>query len=392
MNSTIVSLDVRQGNRDFAAKLMYYLAFSIYSAAYILSYTTLDNYRLTSVTQYVSIVLLIAKICFQRFSYKELAVICLFLTVGLLSWVQTDDKNFLIFFAFIAAGKNISVKKLAKIILIEEIVICLIVVIFSQIGFIENIVQIRTSETGFRMRYAMGYSHPNRFGSSILAIACAYAISKFPKFQFLDVIFYLSLSLLVTIIADSRTSALTILVVMLVSAIVSKTYITRTRFIICVSMFFIFMCIFCLSIYAMFSYDGSNYLLAKMDTFLSGRFTLSHFYFERFPLKLFGYKVSSLDNLIFGYDNIVIDNAYVKLFILYGIIPGILFITLYIWLFVHALKVNTISAVLFGAFIYACVGLTEWQTMHFAMNYALIGCSALLYQNHSDTQREKAQS
>ena len=362
---------------------VYYFAFGAYALAYILSYTTLNNYQLTKFIQYASLILLFVKMLFQRFTLKSATISFVLISVGVISWIVTDDLNFLILFLFIVAGSGISIKQLASIVLVEELVIMFVVVSCSQLGLIENITQIRAGVDGDTVRYAMGYSHPNRFGSSMLAIACSFAVIQFPKFSKKDIVIYIGLALLTIAVADSRTSALMIVGVLIAAAVLSTLKTARSKKMACAIMLLVLLVLICFSLYAMCFYSASNNVLAMADNVLSGRLTLAHFYYEHFPIKVFGYVVSNLENLVSGYDNIVIDNAYAKLFILYGFVPGIIFILLYVSIFVSALKSSNITPVVFAAFIYACVGLTEWQAMHFAMNYALIGCAYLIYSNPS---------
>ena len=380
--------------KNTAYQVIYYFAFILYSSAYIISFTTLDNYHLTNSIQYLVILLLftllIIRFVSNDFSFPSFALAFCFLTIGFISWHVTNEKDLLIVFAFIVVSDQVPVKKLAKIVLTEEIIICILVISLSHFGLIENYSYIRNGTVGStRVRYAMGFSHPNRFGSSMLAIACAYAVIHFKKFRKIDILLYVLLSMMTIIIADSRTSALMILLVMFFAAFLNKRrYILSTRAI-CIGMILIYLGIVILSLYEMCFFNSRNFFMRSLDKLLSGRFMLAHFYFEKNPIRLFGYNSSLLKHYITGFDNIMIDNAYAKLLILYGIFPGIIFLCIYLLIFLHSLKSNYISAAVFAAFIYACVGLTESQALHFAMNYSLIGCAFIFNKKFSIIKKKR---
>lgn len=369
VHSSIATLDARL--------TLLYLAFILYSLSYILSYTTIKFGPGITLLQITSLALLLISILMRGFhSSHELFRTILLCAVVVLATVTTKERGVLFLGLFVVFGSDMSIKALAKIVFIEELLVILIVAVLSEFNVIETVYQARE---GFGLRSSMGFSHPNRFGSNVLALCISFAILRYPKFGLLDILIAAVLTVIVAVLSDSRTSELMIVFVPVFSGII---YVVSTKIhkpsylMLCLVITLI--CIIAASYYLMVSYDASVSWMSSLNDFLSGRLNLAHSYYETYGIELFGRPYSDLLIQVGTRETLMIDNAYVFLLMVYGLIPTIAILGLYIWLFVSNLSAEVLPACIFGAFLYGCVGFCEVLTIDIAMNYCLIAAGAFL--------------
>lgn len=345
-----------------------------------MSYSTIPVGRLPFYVDWVCIGLLFIRFVAQAPSIKQFIISACFVIAGLISWHETADMNFLLLMAFIVSGYGIDVKRLAEIVFWTELLSIAFVCSLALLGLIDSITLLRD---GVGLRTSLGFSHPNRLGSNVLALCCAYAVMRFPNFRVRDVLLYIASALFIIAVPDSRTSAVLVLLTPLIAFIYSKATHLRNRRPVIVLMGLIVALLIYLSLFFMVNYDPGNAVFSTINDFFSGRLYLSHYYYSLYPPTAFGINPNNMIHEVYGQavEGVFIDNAYAKLAIVFGYIPSFIFYIVYFTLFFEAFKRNRLDVSLLGAFIYACVGLTEWQVMHFAMNYCLVGFSALLFAN-----------
>jgi hypothetical protein len=299
--------------------------------------------------------------------------------VGFISWQTTSDANLLILAAFVVSGEDVNAKTLAKILLWIEIVLIFSVVSLSFIGVISSSNVAQLSDGNLITRYSLGFTHPNRLGSNLLAICCAFAVIQYPNFKASHLVLYAICALITYFVAFSRTSTLLIAFVPVVSIgfSIAAAKENQRPFILLIVVGFAAMVM--ASLYVTINFDPTNSFMQKLNGAFSGRPYLANYYYRLYGVTAFGRNPNTMVQVINNIEGVVIDNAYSKLLIVFGYIPSILFYVMYVAIFIHAYRSNHLDSCLLGAFIYACVGVTEWQVMHFAMNYCLIGFSMVLF-------------
>lgn len=375
-------------NRTLPNTILFYGAFLLYLLFYILSYSTIPVGRLPFYVDWICIGLLFIRFVMQAPSIKQSIISVCFVLAGLFSWRVTADMNFLLLMVFIVSGYGIDVKCLAKIVFWTELVSIVVVCSLSLSGLIESVTLLRD---GIGLRTSLGFSHPNRLGSNVLALCCAYAVIRFPNFRVRDTLLYIVSAVFIIAVPDSRTSTALVLLTPLITFFCSRATRLRNRRLVIAVMGLIVALLIYLSLFFMVNYDSGNYAFSTVNDLFSGRLYLSHYYYILYPPTAFGVNPNNMIHEVYGQavEGIFIDNAYAKLAIVFGYIPSMIFFTVYFALFHQAFKRNSLSISLLGAFIYACVGLTEWQVMHFAMNYCLVGFSTLLFSSEPSQSTSK---
>lgn len=382
MNNADKGCMVKEKNEAFSLKSLsadvsiYYFTFILYVISYLIKYTNIDYGYSITVLHFVCLGMIIIKLLLQGFkTLMHLFLAGVLLALALLSFYSTNDRTILFLLLFILASDKIEIKSLATISLITVAIVMTLVVICSNLGIIDAVYQVRD---GFGLRSSLGFSHPNRFGSNMLALAIAYAVIRFPIYKIIDIVIYSIISCIILIVSDSRTAAVSVVLVMALSAICSMCYGRKWQKALLIIMCCTFVAIVLLSFYFMCSYDPSIPWMRQVDELLSGRLNLANLYYRAYSFNLFGRSFSEILLLVGTQKTVMIDNSYVNLLIVFGVVPTAIYLIGYLTLFLHAIKIDALSACVFGAFVYACVGFTECLTIDFAMNYCLIGI-AIIY-------------
>lgn len=132
-----------------------------------------------------------------------------------------------------------------------------------------------------------------------------------------------------------------------------------------------------LSIFFMVIYNPSNPVLTQLNTLISGRIELSHYYLNLKPLTLFG---SSFNDAVpLGMDSgaqtpvtFLVDNSYCRLLIRFGIIPTIVFFVGVAVLAIYLCRSKRWDGLVFGLVIALLYGLSEPVAMRPDWNVFLI--------------------
>ena len=363
------------------ANTFYYISYTIYLVTYILTYTSLDIGPFLMAIQNMGILMLVPKYLTQRYHLKSAFISFAAFLVGLLSLQITHDRNFLVLIIYVLAAKDIQIEHLAKILFISEIVLIPTIAIMCGFGLIDNILVARDDGS---LRYAIGFSHPNRLGSNLLALCFSYSILMYCQKKRFAFLFYLICALLTLFIASSRTAAFTILMMYALFILFTnseKKYSSEQISVVvtaCIGFFA------CMSLWFMVNYDSRVGWMRLVNALLSNRLLLMNAYYISNPIQSFGYPIDGLNPVLGITGASVIDNVYAKLAIQYGIIPLIFYIAgIFAYCF-SCIKSKKATAVLIGIFIYSLVGITEWQAMHFAYNICLIGIAGLVFRRKRD--------
>lgn len=356
---------------------LYCLTFAIYFITYVISYTTIKLYDIPKLINYICLFLLYIKFVTQHIVPRNLLISLLFFGVAFLSYKITKDMNLLMLVAFAITGQGVEVKKLAKIVFWSELFCILGISFLGSIGILQSVYLYRE---GFGLRTSLGFASVNRFGHNFLALCCAYMLMRWPHHSIRDYLFCVICGIIVEVVSDSRTSVAIIIMLPLIATGITLPRRKSMRRTIIAAMMVIIVLLFFISIYIAFNYDASSTMWFRLNSIMSGRPEQMHYYYMNYHIKYFGYNMyGSINQNLFGMEGLVIDNAYAKLLLVSGIIPTVVFFSMYMIVFIDSLRRGEIDCHLLGLFVYALVGLTEWQMYHFAMNYCMVAFSYCLF-------------
>lgn len=298
--------------------------------------------------------------------------------VLIVSYATCGSSVLFVSFAFVFAGRNINFRRLAMIAMAVYGFLFIVTVSSALSG---QIAIVETVRSGGQVRSSLGFTHPNRFSTTIFQILASWLILRFPKFNLLDLVICISAVCPILLIADSRTTALAIfaMVVVIQLAQLFERCAKPELFIALCGL--LILGLIAASIYFMFCYDSGNALHKLLNSALSGRLSFAHDYSSTFPLCLFGRSFSSdtLYTFVTGGQSlgIVVDNTYARIPIMYGIVPAALLFGGFCGLLINELKSRSIRCEFLFLVVFLIVGFTESFVLNLSMDIALMSFTAL---------------
>lgn len=370
---------------------VYYIFFSIYCVFTYLSCTSFADLpwmhigQLYVLVRITCIVILGAYVLSQRYTELKLLVL---LTIGCAMLVSTLSSGYwglLLSVLFIVAGKDVSIRKLAKCTFWSSIGVSFAAFLASSIGLITSL---ELHGEGGYIRHAYGFTHPNTLGMCILVASCAYAVMNFRKFRWLDLLFYGCAFYVCFDLAHSRTSSYEIAAICVMSLIV---YFAPRRMLdkpILAIGTVIFVMLSFFSIWIMVNYDPSVTWMYDFNRFLSNRFDLMHHYYMTYQLHPFGYNFSAIQEIysipsngwVEVFKNFVVDNVYAHTFLESGYIVWLLIIVLYTVYLVRQTRKGILSNGSFGLILFAVAGFTEFVTFSVFYNFCLVSLASFVFK------------
>lgn len=363
----------------------YYFAFFLYCAWGWFDRTTLWNFDgapsigvLETVVQAAILLLLAISFLRQRAKVREWILAIFIGVVGFIVW-RTAAEGWLFWIAlFVICGKGVRIKPLATILLSTVSLVFVFSILASSFNLIENIVAVR-SNNGV-VRAAMGFSHPNAFGAALLTI-CMAAVPLFGRKKFLLLVLCFVAAGLSLCVADSRTSALCLLLVGILWPCYGWVSRFSCRRALVLALGVLVVAMVAMSTWYMLFYNPGNPIDFVLNSALSGRLRLANTYFLDHAPGLFGYNYA--DGTIFidqGEElTFVVDNLYDHILLRYGILAWTVFLASIAFFISKAYKENCLGSLLFGMGIFLLYGMSETKGCRVDINFYIISLWTVLY-------------
>lgn len=409
MNLTFSSCVATDDRRDWLASVgprtsllslsvghfFYYLGFIALCLWQGFSTTEFEKILVVNIDDFESLMQVIAVTCLalkffsEPIDFKSGIIAALITALLVRSYFQCGINTLLVTFAFVALGKGVSFKTLAKIAGYIYCALLIITVVFAIAGQIAVVELLR--EDG-RVRYSLGFSHPNRFSTTVFQVLAAWLAVRYPKFRLPELGACIASVIVILAVADSRTTALAILAMafLIVSARQFEGRGKSKQFIILSGLLVLLVIIS--SLYFMVSYSRNNSIHYFLNDVLSGRLFLAHGYYSTFPPTLFGRSFNS--NIIYTFSSggshlgFTVDNTYARIPLLYGLVPMAVFLSGLVFLFRNEYRSGRIRAEFIFLVIFLLVGFSESFMLNISMNFALIAFSVLFKSYSFDLSRD----
>lgn len=222
---------------------------------------------------------------------------------------------------FLLSIHPISFKKIAKVVLIFTSIAVFIVVLLTTLGYGENIIFERLGWMCF-YRYSFGFLDPNTFSAYLFQICMSLVYLRWKDFGSKDNLFLFAIFCLVTFFANSRTtSVLLVLLMLLVNFSRFWGEISLKINYIAAKILFVLCPVFSFLIAKLYGYGIP--LALSIDGLLSCRLRNMCFCMATYPLSFWG------NTILVKYDMHVLANLYGILLIKYGICIFLLFLASY---------------------------------------------------------------
>ena len=366
---------------------IYYVLFTIYCALNLLKFTSFQELSWMNIgllyllIRIVSTLVLGVRILVQRFQAKQY-VLCL--VVGscvLASTFISGSWNILLLLLFLIA--EVDLRKIAICVLCTNVAVIFLTVICANNGIIKKTTFI--AGNGMPERQAFGFTHPNLFGLAVVTACCAYAVLQYRKFGWKDLLIYGVAFYACYELAYSRTSAISILLIVFLSLFVTIDKHGRWDKLILVLGSLAFLGLSLFSIWLMVYFKPSISWMSNLNSMMTGRLDLMHHYFETYGVHMFGFDFSKMQENYRGYyDTFICDNAFAHVVLESGIVVAALLFLAYEYVLLRGLIVyGELTPELFGLIIFAFVAFSESGAFWVCVNFCLVALAEPFFSLYS---------
>ena len=303
---------------------------------------------------------LLAKIGFLSvYTKRELIWVAVFLIVGLFSFLGSGDYGLLEFFILTFAAKEESSVKLTAAFFLIKGAALVITILLWRIGILAALYY-QDDKVGYFNTY--GFCHRNVLAANVAVVCLAWLYLRYRRLKIWDVAVWGIIALATYRFAVSRTG----LIIMLLS--IFGIYFFRKKNITILNFPYLrrffcwgFLGLILISVIGTVFYSGDSSFWSLIDRIFTKRFQFAHYCFEEYGLSLFGQHIPLVSSIAAQNDQgtrLILDNAYMRGILYYGIVPGILFLAVYFKALDTALKKRS-GKMIFCLGIFAIYGLSE---------------------------------
>lgn len=252
-----------------------------------------------------------------------------------LMYVTYVSKNpmLLMFVTFFMASKNINYRQLFRIDIVFKILSLMFIYFSYRLGYLENLELLRS--TG-QIRQTFGFNYPTYLMYMIMIIGIEWIIIRNKNITFWEIVIITLIGILIGHITDARGELVTLLIVCLGTLLINKFGLISGKFInthkilfvilpevICVISYIFVLCI-----------KNTNSWYMIINKFTSSRLNIFQYYLEEYGVRLLPSNLNL--NYLSGNGSWinVIDNSYLYL----GIVLGLLSLFIYLFIFSFLIK------------------------------------------------------
>lgn len=347
-------------NRDKIGKYLFYTAFIIYLVTHFLMgtmyvYVFYDiglsvPYRIMM----VAIAIAVIKILFfnRISSWQEIIIEILLGLLLAVCAINAQTMDFLYYYIMILAAKDLDFKQILKVFIGIEVFMLLFSAFSVHMGWILEVVNMRTGNTGIRL--SLGSVYPTDLAARIFYISLAYVTLKKFKLELPEYISLLAIGAFIYFVTDTKVDTLLMLLLIIVS--VSYNVITKLLYRVGANVITLVAgAVVGIEIVLTYLYTANSRFLNIIDRVLSGRLKYGHMAFEKYNVTMFGqfikeYANGGIHKEKFNY--FFIDVSYLRVLMFGGVVAFVALVIMLIYLvnkFMNDKIICLLVALLFAA-------------------------------------------
>lgn len=333
----------------------------------------------------LTFLLFLIKVCLTRYSRKEYLVIAMFLGLGAISYFVTGRNEMVRIVMFIAACKDVDMKRCLKMVFYLTLSGCLLIMLLSVFGIGGDMALTQEYGRGsVETRYVLGMGHPNALQCMVWALTVLFLYLYGEKMKWYGYPVVLGINLFFFLLTDSKTSLFAAIFAVLYGGIYRFTHNDTIKRICNISGIMIALGSVAISIFIagnafhVYNYDWSvdrsfwPTFLKKLDGILTGRIRCLTEN-ESWEGTIQTWKLFSEPA-----NNYYFDMGWIRLFYWYGIIPAtIAVIVLTALLFYCTRKKKYMELVMIVSFAVYTVVEAHAISVYLARNYVLFLVGAM---------------
>ncbi len=323
----------------------------------------------------ITFLLAAVKVLLTKYTKKEWIAIIAFGLLGLISYKVTGRNEILRIVVFIAACKNVDMRRILKLVFYTTLSGCMILVLLSISGIYGGVALVADFGRGYvQTRYCLGIGHPNALHCMFLMLLSLglYLYNDRLKWYYYIILFLLNYGLFV--LTDSNTGVLMSICVIAGAAVVRfwKSLRRQTWIYAAGGAVFLFCVLFSVMVADSRVAQPSNYWfanpwVAEVESHLNGRIIDLYYGSVNQEGTTATWSLFSVPE-----NDYYFDMGFVRLFYWYGIIPAIVYIVLQallIWQFYK--KRDAMGLVMIVVFAIYTVVEAHLVSVYIGRNYIL---------------------
>lgn len=333
----------------------------------------------------LTFLMFLIKVCLTKYTRREYAVILLFWLLGAASYFITERNEIIRLVMFVAACKNIEMKKCLKMVFWLTLSGCLAIILLSVTGIYGAVSLTQDYGRGsIETRYTLGMGHPNALQCMVWALTALGIYLYREKMRFYHFVVVFILNVAAFVLSDSKTSFLVAVFTIAVAYLSGEKLPKRIKKL-CAWLNGVVVIgsigssiVMAANAYRVYNHDWHcvsdpvTMLFVRLNDLLNGRI--------RILTETVGWEGSMNSWTLFsGPDSIYyFDMGWVRLFYWYGIIPGCVFVAVIVILLIYFLKKEDyLSIALIAAISLYTIAEAHVISVYLARNYVffLIGAA-----------------
>lgn len=275
---------------------------------------------------YAFLILFFKFLLLDKHTFKEYTIYVIIELLVLISYMQAGSNTFFVFITILLLSSDIDEDTIVRGYLLTSLLLLLFTFFSTKMGWIEDLVYTR----GTLLRHSFGVIYTTDFAAHVFYICCAYVFLRFKHYSVYDMLLLIFVASLVYRWTDARLNTVMIILLAITSFTTKKGYVNWI-----IKKLWLLVPIPAL----MFSYvttaffNSNSKLLTLLNSLFSGRLSIVQEILNLYGIKAFGQKVIengwggsgfNLMTAITPYS--YIDAAYMKMLIVYGLIPTLMFL------------------------------------------------------------------
>ena len=287
----------------------------------------------------ITFLLFLIKVGLTRYTRKEYAAIFLFCVLGSVSYFATGRNEVIRVIMFIAACKNIDMKRCLKLVFYLTMCGCILIILLSVTGIYGAVSLTQDYGRGsVETRYTLGMGHPNALHCMVWALTTLLLYLYGEKMKVYHYVIVLLVNVGFFLLTDSKTSLLvSIFTVILACMAAEKNYFLLSKLSAIVGFITTIFSVGVSIMIAGNAYRVYDYIwnldrtpftmfLVKLNDFLNGRIRIL-VENDTFEGTIQTWRLFSRPE-----NNRYFDMGWIRLFYWYGIIPAGLFLAILLWI------------------------------------------------------------
>lgn len=304
----------------------------------------------------ITFLLFLIKVGLTRYTRKEYAAIFLFCVLGSVSYFATGRNEVIRVIMFIAACKNIDMKRCLKLVFYLTMCGCILIILLSVTGIYGTVSLTQDYGRGsVETRYTLGMGHPNALHCMVWALTSLLLYLYGEKMKVYHYVIVLLVNVGFFLLTDSKTSLLvSIFTVILACMAAGKKYFLLSKLSAIVGFITTIFSVGVSIMIAGNAYRVYDYIwnldrtpftmfLVKLNDFLNGRIRIL-VENDTFEGTIQTWRLFSRPE-----NNRYFDMGWIRLFYWYGIIPAGLFLAILLWIMIYLYKEKNYMAIMLTA-------------------------------------------